>query len=243
MHLFRERDGTGVWPLPKPRHRRGSLGPLTGTVIADTSRPWGRRPRGEDRHQSLLKRAGADRGGTGRLPPLTYVRLGTERSRPAALRCCVLAALRLRGLSNDNRGSQCRADLGDGTGAPCTKSREARRWAEKGPGDTPCLASQHPSQERSRRILPTPTSQLTALLGGGEATVAAGQGPGRRGDKRLSCCLVAPLGKASLKARLVLRREDHTEELGASDTCRKEQFSEHLCRGLSPEAAGRQAGP
>lgn len=46
MHLFRERDGTGVWPLPKPRHRRGSLGPLTGTVIADTSRPWGRRPRG-----------------------------------------------------------------------------------------------------------------------------------------------------------------------------------------------------
>ena len=73
--------------------------------------------------------------------------------------------------------------------------------------------------------------------------MAAGQGPGRRGDKRLSCCLEAPLGKASLKARLVLRREDQTEELGASDTCRKERFSEHPCRGLSPEAAGRQAGP
>ena len=71
--------------------------------------------------------------------------------------------------------------------------------------------------------------------------MAAGQGPGRRGDKRLSCCLVAPLGKASLKAWLVLRREDQTDELGASDTCRKERFSEHPCRGLSPEAAGRQA--
>lgn len=112
MHLFRERDGTGVWPLPKPRHRRGSLGPLTGTVIADTSRPWGRRPRREDRHLSLLKRAGADRRGTGRPPPLTYVRLGTECSRPVALRCCVLAAFGLRGLSDDSRGSPVQGRFG-----------------------------------------------------------------------------------------------------------------------------------
>lgn len=171
---------------------------------------------------SPLKRAGSGRGGTGRLPPLAYVRLGTEGSRPAALRQCVLAPMGLRDLGDDSKGSPVRGRFGGWYGAPHTKSRDARGWAEKGPGDTPCLASQHPSRERWRWILPTP--QLTALLGGGEVTVAAGQGPGRGGDKWLTYCPAASPGKASLKSRLVPRWEDQVEEHGPSDTCRKEWF-------------------
>lgn len=120
------------------------------------------------------------------------------------------------------RVPQCEADSGDGAGRLTPRAGAPRGWAEKGPGDTPCLASQHPSRERWRWILPTP--QLTALLGGGEVTVAAGQGPGRGGDKWLMYCPAASPGKASPKSRLVPRWEDHVEEHGPSDTCRKEWF-------------------
>lgn len=49
--------------------------------------------------------------------------------------------------------------------------------------------------------------------------------------------LAASSGKASLKSRLVPRWKDQIEEHDSYDTCRKEWFSEHPSRGLSPRAA------
>lgn len=114
--LFGERDWAGVCPLPTPRHQRGSLRPLPCNGNYGHVQARGQTAAGERRILSLLERADAGGGGTGRLPPLAYVRLGTEGSRPAALRQCVLDPLGLRDLGDDSKGPQCEADLPDGKG-------------------------------------------------------------------------------------------------------------------------------
>lgn len=72
---------------------------------------------------------------------------------------------------------------------------------------------------------------------GGHRGSLPGAGRGWGETEKASLMLAASSGKASLKSRLVPRWKDQIEEHDSYDTCRKEWFSEHPSRGLSPRAA------
>lgn len=111
------------------------------------------------------------------------------------------------------------------------------RWTEKGPDDTPCLLLSTPPEsawaaDSSHRRLP---AHCPSWGRGGHR--GSPPGAGRGGTETASLMLAASPGKASLKSRLVPRWKDQIEEHDSCDTCRKEWFSEHPSRGLSPRAA------
>lgn len=183
-----------VWHLPSPTpvHWRGSLKTLPATMCNFGRPGWGKGPRGKTNTCFLSKGRVCAVGvpASPGLCPLT-TSLDTEGSRPAALHGHVLVSLGVWDLGDDRQQGFPNVKQIWGMIEGCFSPRghgEAWCWTEKGPGDTPCLASLHPSGERWQRILPTPTSQLTALLGGGEVTVAASQGRSRQGENLLPCC-------------------------------------------------------
>lgn len=90
---------------------------------------------------------------------------------------------------------------------------EAWRWTEKGPGDTPCAASPHPSRERWQRSFPPPPPSSPPFLGEGRSPWQPARG-GERGRDAACLLLAAFLGKASLKPRWVPRWGDRIEERG-----------------------------
>lgn len=109
------RGRTGA-PLRRTRRGRrlaqGSLRTLPGPVFNDGHvQALEQRAAREGRHLSPVERAGAGCRGTGRLPPLAYVRLGTEGSRRCPVPACVSVS-RAQGLGEDSEGSPVRGRFG-----------------------------------------------------------------------------------------------------------------------------------
>ena len=122
----RERIGA---PLRRTRQGRRLVGGLpadpAGPMFNDGHvRALEPRAAGEGQHLSPVEGAGSGCRGTGRLPPLACVRLGTEGSRRCPVPACVSVS-RAQGLGEDSKGSLVRGRFGGWYRAPRTKRRRS----------------------------------------------------------------------------------------------------------------------
>lgn len=174
---------------------------------------------GEARHLSPVERAGAGCRGTGCLPPLAYVGLGTEGSRRCPVPACASVSP-AKGLGEDGQGSLVRGRFGGWyRGASHREAAKPGAGQRKDQATRPAwLPSTPPESADGRGVFPPPPPSSPPVLGEGRSPWQPARGGGGGGgggeDSRLPCRPAASLREASPKPGMVPRREDQIEERG-----------------------------